>query len=240
MQNRLYSLLFTVLLLFLSVQSRAEHPIRLAVPDFPPLTYYADGQFRGVGIEQLESALQALRQPYVFSLVPNYGRAVQEVRKGHYDGFFLASENRERNQIAVLSDPVLINRWSWFLRSDAPLLPDDMAFKSQAGIATHLNTNTHRWLLEHDYRVTYTPGDVDDLLKPLIRGRVNAVFLAEHVFLDSCRRLGIDPQRFLQIVEKPMPMGAYISKRYLADHPQFMQQLNEQLRRQTSGTAVYD
>lgn len=216
-------------MLFLLAQpnlSSAQESAEFVVPDFPPFTYFEDGEFRGAGIEKLKNIFADMGQPYTLRLVPNYGRAVQEVKHGRADGFLLATENDERNQFAELSNPILMNRWSWFLHKTTLLNPSDSEFKEQAQVATHLRTNTHIWLLKNDYQVVYSPSKVDSLVKALYRQRVTAVFLAEHVFWESTKRLGIDESNFRQVVEIEKPMGIYIAKPYLKDKPDFMQKLN--------------
>ena len=49
-----------------------------------------------------------------FELVANYGVALEQLRNGKIDGFFLATQNRYRDRVAKKSDSVLITNWSWF------------------------------------------------------------------------------------------------------------------------------
>ena len=204
----------------------AGEKLRLIIPDFKPYTYFEQGEFKGVGVKKVKNILDALEIPYSLSIAPNYGRAVEELKQGRVDGLFLASENEERNAVAIFSQPVMINRWSWFTHKDSPILPSDPNFKQLTTVATHLNTNTHKWLVKNDYRVTFTPSDLHSLPKTLFNKRVGTVFLAETVFLDSCLAQGIDETFFNQHIESSKPYGIYITKAYAASHPEFMPKLN--------------
>lgn len=200
--------------------------MHLIVPDFRPFTYYEAGQFQGIGVNKVSRIMADIQLSYQLKLVPNYGRAVEELKKGRTDGMFLASENAERNQVAVFSAPVVVNRWSWFVRKDSALQPGTETFINTATVATHLNTNTHKWLLKEGYQVEFTPTDINLLPKVLINRRVDAVFLAEEVFLKSSESLGISQDAFTQVVEIAKPFGIYIHKDYLQANPGFMDKLN--------------
>jgi polar amino acid transport system substrate-binding protein len=168
--------------------------------------------------------------PYTIRLVPNYGRALAEVKSGRADGFFLATENIERNHYATLSEPVVINNWSWFyFKDNKGLVNDD--FKSIKKIGTILNTNTHKWLNTNNYSVSYATGDPIQLVELLSRKRLDAVFLAEAVFLDAYESIGNLPP-FEQYVEHARPMGIYLSNTYLEKYPNLLSQLNTSIENQ--------
>ncbi|WP_261841529.1 substrate-binding periplasmic protein [Aliamphritea ceti] len=201
-------------------------PINFMLPKFKPFTYVEDGEFKGIGVEKVRTIMDSMDTPYNLELAPNYGRAVEELKKNRVDGMFLASENAERNKVATFSEPVVINRWSWFILKDSKLLPGNITFHSKALVASQLNTNTHKWLLKENYQVGFAPSDIDLLPWVLSKGRVDAVFLAEEVFLKSCEDLDINPDIFIQVVQIEKPFGIYIHNNYLQSHPGFMDRLN--------------
>lgn len=217
-------------ILLVSVNASAEETLELIIPNFKPYTYYQDHEFKGIGVEKIKKIFDSMNVPYSLSLAPNYGRAVDELKRGRVDGLFLASENEERNSIAEFSTPLMINRWSWFLPQGSEIHPSHPSFKLNANIATSLNTNTHKWLERNHYRVSYAPSDIRALPKMLIKKRISVVFLAERVFLESCKEQGIDPKAFIQVVEVEKPFGIYISQAYLDRHPFFMKKLNEAIK----------
>ncbi|MCP4594897.1 ABC transporter substrate-binding protein [Neptuniibacter sp.] len=223
---RCFNTLCAATLLIASLVSHADERIELIVPSFKPYTYFEDGEFKGIGVEKIEQVFAELEVEYTLTLAPNYGRAVDELKKGRVDGLFLASENEERNAVAEFSSPIMINRWSWFLAQGSDLHPSQENFKQEAQIATHLNTNTHKWLSRNGYNVGYAPSDTLALPRTLHKKRISAVFLAELVFIESSKELGLSEDDFIQVVEIAKPFGIYISKAYLEHHPGFMQRLN--------------
>lgn len=217
--------------LLLSVSCVMAAPLRLAVPQFPPYTSMDNGQFSGVGIELVDQVLKVLDQPYQYISVPNYARALAELRRGRIDGFFLASENEQRNLLAEFSEPLMINRWLWFMRPDDERDPRSESFKRQAQVASLLGSNTSVWLLKHNYQVMMKASTIKELPPLLLRlNRIDAVFLAEKVFKQELTLQGYTEKDYRVVEQISKPFGLYISKSYIAHHPDFMSQLNEAIK----------
>lgn len=213
--------------LCVALSAKAESPIRCVLPDFKPYTYEQNGRVVGIGVDKVTAAFTALNKKYELYLVPNYGRALAELQKGRADAMFLASENQERNKVAQFSDPVVMNRWSWFSVS-GNISPRNPAFKTRAQIGAILNTNTHRWLEQENYPVFFASTDMGHLIKNLARRRLDAVFGAELVLLEAAEQLG-GVEGLEIIVEIEKPFGVYFSKAYLADNTGFLSRFNAAL-----------
>lgn len=201
--------------------------VNFVVPNFEPYTFEKEGKIEGIGVDFVEDIMKKIGTPFTLELVPNYGRAVSETMTGRADGFFLASENEERNRIAVFSDPIVVNQWCWFLPVSSNLNPKSTGFKETARIGTHLHSNTHKWLKKNDFHISATTKDVDDLINLIEKGRVDAVFLAEIVFLHIAKKKGISSGKYRQVFQAPQPFGIYISKQYLSRNTGFMDKLNQ-------------
>lgn len=201
--------------------------LRLVIPQFPPYTSERDSVFAGIGIELIEQLMQDVDVDYQLRSTPNYARALEELRRDRADGFFLASENKQRNDIAVFSEPLLVNRWSWFFPLDSHFEVPSSEFKSTARIASIHGSNTAKWLVEHNYNVT-TKSNSAQLFPIMLleKKRIDAVFLASVVFRKELELHGYNSTDYVEVVEKSKPFGIYISKAYLADRPEFMKKLN--------------
>ena len=215
-----------LVLCLLWTQGRAENEIRFHIPEFPPYAYVDSNEVEGIGVRLVDRIIAEAGLNYTIRLVPNYGRAVAHIRKGISDGFFLASQNRERNEAAVFSRPVVPNRWCWFLPVESVLNPHSPRVKGVLRVGTHLNTNTHKWLLGHRFNVTGTPTRIESLLEKLSLNRINAIFLAELVFYDAVERAGRDPRVYQWVVQAEKDFGIYISKLYLDENPGAMERNN--------------
>lgn len=226
------TLLVCVLIFQGVILVHAESKIRFAVPNFPPYTFMKGDKFQGVGMVLFEKIMKEVKVPYSLKFFPNHGRAVEETKNNKADGFFLASKNEERDVIAVFSESITINRWSWFLPSGSYWDPEDPKFKISAKIGTHLNTNTHKWLLKNNFEQVFGVPDAEKLpLLMLKRKRFDTVFLAELVFISATEKSGISPNQYKQIVQKAKVFGIYISKDYLSKNPGFMEKLNNAIKK---------
>lgn len=206
--------------------------MRLVFAEFAPYQYEQDGRPAGIGVKAVQRVLERdLGFSLELRMVPNYGRALAEVSSGGADGFFLASQNLERDKVAVFSEPLMVNRWSWFFNVDAFLEPNSAQFLATARVATLLHTNTHRWLNEQGYRHIMPVMKSSLLPRLLDQERIDAVFLAEVVFAQEAAATGFEVEDFTQVVAMAKPFGIYISNHYLEENKGFMTTLNEAIKR---------
>ncbi len=219
-------------LVFLGAKLAAA-PLVFVLPHFPPFAYLDQGIVRGIAVDKVVPVLEALGLDYQLTLVPNYGRALEEVKQGRAVGFFLASENAQRNKVARFSQPVMLNNWSWFYRADHQEITAPAAdFSTGFAIGTIAHTNTSYWLKKHNYQ--YQVDGIDNLLKLTFEQQwLDAIFVAERVFLTAAKKHGLENTRYRQKVAVAKPFGIYISKAFLASSPDFLPRLNRQIAKQT-------
>jgi len=201
--------------------------LRLVIPQFPPYTSEENRSFSGIGIKLVDQVMQDIGVNYKLRAVPNYARALEEVRRGQADGFFLASENEQRNTVAVMSEPLLMNRWSWFFSPNKKLNLSSSAFKSAAKVATIHGSNTNKWLIKNNYNITTKPNSASSFPMLLLeKKRIDAVFLSSAVFHQVLKAQGYSTKDYVEVIQKSKPFGLYISKAYLERNPYFMKKLN--------------
>lgn len=227
-----------LLICLVAVISFANDTIHLIVPEFPPYTYTANNQIQGIGVEKVKQLFDSISVPIVITHVPNYGRAVHDVREGKADGFFLASQNSKRDSIAQFSEPILINNWSWFTHHESPKNFHDETFKNEAKIATPLNSNTHKWLKDNGYRVIFPVNNADLYLKLIKRKKVDAIFIAEEVFILQLRRENMPLEKYSKTIELQRDFGIYISHKTLEKSPNLIKNINAAIRNQNKAGAL--
>jgi len=215
-----------LLLLFFSPMLNAIEPIRFVVPNFPPYMYQKNGELTGEGVYRVAKILKKAAIPFSFKLTTDYDRAIYEVKSGYSDGFFLASQNEDRDKIAVFTQPVMQNAWCWFFLNSTQLEPQDIKFKS-ANVGTILNTNTHKWLSKNDFSSISGVIEPLTLLKMLSKGRLDAIFLSEAVFTEAISKLGHSKLKYKTVVQKVRPFGIYLSNGYLAKNPEALESINK-------------
>jgi len=212
------------LLLLLCSQLQAYEPIVLGVPDFRPYTYQQKGHIIGSAIEPVSNALQATGVNFKIRLYGNYSLLLKALRKDDIQGFFLASQNLERDKYAVFSKPFTTNNWTWFVLKGSGTKVNNHDFKLNGTVATIAKTNTFRWLTRSGYQVV--PSGINELPNLLINKKVDAVFAAQAVFETRIRSLAIHPKTFVKTIEIKKPFAIYISKSYLENNEGMMEVLN--------------
>lgn len=214
--------------------SISAKPLNLVLPNFPPYSYSQNQQVKGIAVELVQPVLDKMGIEYQLTLVKDYGLAVNLVKTGMADGFFLASQNSRRDKIAQFSTPVMINRWCWYMLPNNKLNPKDkLNFRFNAEIGTIGKTNTERWLIKQGYPIKAAPVSSKALARLLLDRKINTAFVAEKVFDQA---LGFERHNVTKIVAIEKPFGIYISHDYLRQHPDFMLKLNQAIQSQSQAT----
>lgn len=210
-----------------SLAATEKAVLRMAMPDYPPYTYIENSQYQGEGYHAFVYIMKQLQRDFRISLVPNYGRAVLDLQNNVIDGLFLASENAERNNIAIFSDAVSTTRWTWVWLTEEPdFTPNSINFHTDAIVSAQINSNIYLWLQAQGYRVAGGPNDIRDLFRLLNSRRVDAIMLPEqtaHIVIQE-NNYRWDDYQFK--TERELPFAIYISKHFLEKEPDFMLELN--------------
>jgi polar amino acid transport system substrate-binding protein len=233
--------LFLCLLLCWSVTEKAvaKEELKFLIPDYPPYTYQEQGHNKGIGYEAVSAIMADLQVAFSAELVPHFGRVVLELQKGEADGFFLATESVERNKVAVLSDSVMTIEWTWvWLKERVDLRPGSAEFKQQAQVSAQTNSNVYHWLKERNYHVTAGTTDIRGLINLLVFKRVDAILLPQLTINTLMEQQGTKASLLSFKHEINLPLGIYINKTYLQQHPDFMQRLNAAIGRYLTKVAA--
>jgi ABC-type amino acid transport substrate-binding protein len=223
---RIITNLKLIVLLLISGTSVAQenNTLTLVSPHFPPYTYKSNNKIVGLGPDLIRQVLENANIQYNIVMVKDYGEAVHIIKSNLADGMFLASKNSERDAIAVFTQPLLINKWSWFMLKNSELNPKSETFKLQAGIGTIKGTNTYKWLKNNGYAIVASPSEASSLVAMLKSGRIDAVFLSDVVFENE-----LDEKTLLKLnklVEIERDFSMYISHDYLKKHPESIDKIN--------------
>lgn len=206
-----------------------EVSITLGYPEFRPYTYTQDSNPAGIGVTKLKQISKNSNINIKFEPIDTYGRGVNFLRTNKIDGLFLASQNAERDDIAEFSHSIFTNNWIWITRKNhSPLFNSDTS-KNNLKITTYGNANTHIWLQKNQYKLVYPTTDIEAMIRQLMYKRVDAIFLAEEVFIKALKESQWRTADVKTTIEIPKPMGLYISKVFLQQHPNFMFKLNKQI-----------
>ncbi len=210
------------LILFSTVSfSHEDNLISLVSPFFPPYTDIKNQEVIGIGPDLIRQVFANTNISYKITVVEDYGAAVHVMKENLADGIFLASQSAERDAVAQFTQPLMINRWSWYVLKGSAVNFTSEIFKSQAGIGTIKGTNTSKWLKSNNYTVIAQPTDSQVLVAMLKSHRIDAAFVAEAVF--EHRLDENELSQFTKVVEVEKPFAIYISHDYLKKHPDSLQ-----------------
>jgi ABC-type amino acid transport substrate-binding protein len=224
---RLSIILLSLFLVFNALAKKVT--ITMGYPEFPPYTYTKDLKPAGIGVDKLQEITKNSNINIKFEPVDTYGSGMNFLRNNKIDGLFLASQNRERDDLAEFSHPIGTNNWVWVSRKNKSVEFNTELAKSSLRIATYKNANTHIWLQKNRYELVYPTTDVSAMIRQLMNLRVDTIFLAEEVFNKALKNSQWRKSDVNITIEITKPMGLYISKFFLRKHPDFMKQLNLQI-----------
>ena len=209
---------------------RAQDVVLLVAPEFPPLTYMQDNELRGIGIDRMHQVMVRAGLDYEVEHAQNYARAARLVANHQKDGFFMATQNAQRDSFAVFLTPFYVNRWNWFLPADSPLDPRDPDQRQTIRAASVVGTNTAKWLKQNGYSFGLSPRNVELLLTMLDARKVDAILLSEPVFNYALERTGREASGYRSYREVALPMGLYLSKKFAERHPETVRRIDQAIR----------
>jgi len=184
--------------------------------------HHADG---GGSAAHVECIMARLDQPVSIQSMP-WRRARQEVSSGKIDGFFTAIPIPQVDRYATLSAPLVLENWYWFWRSD---LDEPETWQVGHRLGVILGSHQAVWLQQNDHPVHTEVGSLEQLVKLIISGRIDA-FIADLEHLESVvEHLGLDPGVYHQRFLRYTPLGVYFGEHYLRDNPGFIRAFNRQI-----------
>ena len=123
-------------------------------------------------------------------------------------------------------------QWTWvWLKQRTDLKPGSKSFKQKAQVSAQTNSNAYQWLKDQNYQVTAGTTDIRGLLNLLKFKRVEAILLPELTVKTLLAEQDMDVALFSLQQEVNLPFAIYISKAYIARHPDIMSKLNQAILR---------
>ncbi len=187
----------------------------------------ADETFEGVAVDRVRCVFKKMGIPLEIHVVP-WRRAQRMVEQGLANGFFAASQNDFRDEIAVKTKKIADQKWNWYMLKDNPLSPQDQSFKELASVGGFIGANMLKWMKEQNYRVTATPKNTEGLLKLLLARRVDAVMANNYVMQALLRQYGAE-DKVKVYLNKDKPLFVYFLKEFINSQPTFIDTFNRHL-----------
>ncbi len=223
-------LLFAGLLLLTLINNLAfaanTGPSRLLLTTqlWPPYQTHTDGQIDGLATLKAKCALGKMNQPYQITMT-GWDRAQLLVQSGKQHGFFVATQNTNRDEYASLSVPLGHLKSSWYF---APGISPNISELSKLSLKVSAKFGSNKWfqLKRQGFNVVKKPRNTKALLKLLKDREINAVLEDELVFRNELHKAGLPNDYFKSQLLETKPMGVYFLKSFLAKYPGFLDQFN--------------
>ncbi len=214
---------------------RPETPFRAVTQVYVPYQDRGpDGQAIGSAVEVIRCALDFTHHPYEITIVDGKDwMAVQKrVQSGELDGFFGALSADWRDEFAVLSVPIDKQR-SYLIRLKTTTIEHTdpvarFAAKKGSGISSQIaGLKT----------ISYVGNDNPEVVKALVEGKADYVYMDLKIFQWSARMNGIIDVPLQELVPDndtlttehfwitpiaDQPYGMYVSRKFLHEHPWFL------------------
>lgn len=188
--------------------------IKLATTIMSPYQTYDElGQVQGTGINAIRCLEKATGLRFSIDVYP-WKRAQELVNRGQYDGFFVGSKNKERDQYASYVGPLLHSFWHWYVPKDKvlELNPDNTPEKKDQVIGVVMGTNMHQWIQQKDGYEIIAHENSHKLFDLLKAGRIHYV-LATGVMYESYQ--ASEQTDFNILVAKSKPLGLYMGHQFV-------------------------
>lgn len=203
----------------------SSEPVRLGTKIWEPYQVEENGTLGGQSIALLNCVFGKLNRPVEYRVLP-WKRTQAMTRSDQLDGFFLGSQAAERDDYAVLSEPLFHQDWAFFYLPDKGKHPSDPDFKQKARIAGIIGSNMTNWVDQEGYRVVMKVPRDDYLYDLLSAGRVDAYVQNHETGISALRRKGIPEDKVRHVTFRQKFLGVYFSKNFLKSNPGFMKDFN--------------
>lgn len=180
----------------------------------------------------IECAFDQMNIPVKIEQVP-WKRAQSETQTGKYDGFFMASENDERNAFASFSESFMSVEWVYVVRKSSHITPQDLDFHNKI-FAANVGSSRFNWLNEKQkkneifYKI-FSADTSKQLLNMLLLKRMDVV-LENRANIEKISAEGqIDLANFDIHTALIRPLAVYFGHDFLHRNPDFLEMYNRSI-----------
>ncbi len=214
-----------------AIAATIEKPILLYTSVNPPYQAFSAGELHGSSIDTLKCVSQ--RQGITFDMqITAPLRAMRYLMKQQSDGLFSAMPDAEIEQFAVLSAPLTVEKWYWYA-----LTPESLRHlqSSKLNIAALLGSNPLRWLEQNGLRSNPNVNSQTQLLQVLLHRRADVILSDERTMQKTLE--AYPDVRLQRRFARFTPLGVYLARDFLVQHPGFLEDMNHHIGSCVSSTA---
>ncbi|WP_419903427.1 substrate-binding periplasmic protein [Kiloniella sp.] len=181
----------------------------------------------------IDCALKRMNQAYQILETP-WKRAQIWTEQGRFDGFFMASQNKNRDSYATFSHPLLFIEWLYVLRKDTLIQPKDPEF-SELTFAANIGSARLTWLTTRfkNKKIKYPAQGTSDpakTLQMLLKGRYDVALENSANWVSVLTNAGLDQSEFQTYTALTKPLAVYFSNIFLKANPDFLGEYNNSMK----------
>lgn len=195
-------------------------PIRALTQHYPPYQIVDETGINGETVDVMRCTLNRLGKPYRIEIASSWGDAQNQVRTGEAQIMFGALHTLERDTYGVWTTPLGFHQMHYIGLSGSGLDPravsSRFALKLAAGTAGQIAGRI----------VSFYGQDNPDLVRAIVEGKADFVYMDDKVFAYAALASGVDPKAFTKYFVNPQAYASYISREYSNRHPGFVEDFN--------------
>lgn len=214
-----------VVLWIISLSAQSKELLRLSSSQYPAQQLMVNGNVSSQSVDILACVLEKMDQQYRITTLP-WGRAIKDLKQDASDGIFTAAPSAELNAIATMSAPFALEKWHWYFLPQHKQTSFSLHNKV---IGVVRSSNVDAWLKQRGLTATIEVNSVEQLIRMLLKGRIDVFLEDEFKVVNQLERLHIPLDAMEANFSHYMPLGVYFSKRLLQRTPNFMAQFNQAL-----------
>ncbi|WP_052480895.1 transporter substrate-binding domain-containing protein [Gilvimarinus agarilyticus] len=208
-----------------SVAEPGDQDVRVVLGTNTPSAYGAEKTPNSLGHSADLVRCVIAQLPYELSLhVQPWRRVQQEVLTGASDGFFTAMSDPQVDQYARLTDPLVLEKWYWFTRSDTTA-----ADPRRLRTGTILGSQQQLWYQLNGYSSALSAQDLPQLIKLLLAKRIDVILADREHFTEAANALGVAAERYQSHFFRYVPLGVYLGLDFLAENKGFIERFNQKI-----------
>jgi polar amino acid transport system substrate-binding protein len=166
----------------LAPRAFAEEPIVFTTESYPPFSYQEPGgNYRGVGIDQVDIVMKETGTPYTLEIMP-WARAITLAETQSRHCVFAAARTAERENRFKWVVPLFIDRSILVRHAGAPITASTMDEAKRFTVGTHREDYTEGLLRSLGFPKIDLSADVDTTLRKLLGDRIDMMPMSEGVY----------------------------------------------------------
>jgi ABC-type amino acid transport substrate-binding protein len=180
---------------------------------------------RGGSIKHIECVFEQLRQPHRIIPMP-WRRAHQEVRSQNIDAFFTAVLLGDAASGGVYSNPLVLENWYWFWRTDTP---EPESWHDDYKLGAILGSPQAILMKMENYSDPMTANNLPQLIKQLFSKRIDVVLADKEHFEKVAGELNVSSDSYKFRFFRYAPLGVFFGQHLVDSQPGFLKNFNQHI-----------